>query len=214
MNIQLSEHFTYKKLIKFTLPTITMMIFTSIYGVVDGLFISNCVGSDSFAAVNLIMPALMILGSIGFMIGTGGSAIVSKTIGEGDTKKANEYFSMLIYLIIITGIILSVIGFIFIRPISILLGAKGDMINECVIYGRVILVILTAFLLQNSFQSFLVVAEKPKMGLIISIVAGVTNMILDFLFVYVLKMGVFGAALATRNKSSSWWNHTTCLLYT
>lgn len=197
MSIQLSEHFTYKKLIKFTLPTIAMMIFTSIYGVVDGLFISNCVGSESFAAVNLIMPALMILGSIGFMIGTGGSAIVSKTIGEGDTKKANEYFSMLIYLIIITGIILSVIGFIFIRPISVLLGAEGDMINDCVIYGRVILVILTAFLLQNSFQSFLVVAEKPKMGLIISIAAGVTNMILDFLFVYILKMGVLGAALAT-----------------
>lgn len=197
MSIQLSEHFTYKKLIKFTLPTIAMMIFTSIYGVVDGLFISNCVGSESFAAVNLIMPALMILGSIGFMIGTGGSAIVSKTIGEGDTKKANEYFSMLIYLIIITGIILSVIGIIFIRPIAILLGAEGNMINDCVTYGRVILVILTAFLLQNSFQSFLVVAEKPKMGLIISIAAGVTNMVLDFLFVYVLKMGVLGAALAT-----------------
>lgn len=213
MNIQLSEHFTYKKLIKFTLPTIAMMIFTSIYGVVDGLFISNCVGSDSFAAVNLIMPALMILGSIGFMIGTGGSAIVSKTIGEGDTKKANEYFSMLIYLIIITGIILSIIGFIFIRPISILLGAKGDMINDCVVYGRVILVILTAFLLQNSFQSFLVVAEKPKMGLIISVAAGVTNMVLDFLFVYVLKLGVFGAALATRNKPSCWWNDTTYIFY-
>lgn len=197
MSIQLSEHFTYKKLIKFTLPTIAMMIFTSIYGVVDGLFISNCVGSESFAAVNLIMPALMILGSIGFMIGTGGSAIVSKTIGEGDTKKANEYFSMLIYLIIITGIILSVIGIIFIRPIAILLGAEGSMINDCVTYGRIILVILTAFLLQNSFQSFLVVAEKPKMGLIISIAAGVTNMVLDFLLVYLLKMGVLGAALAT-----------------
>ena len=164
-----------------------MMIFTSIYGVVDGIFVSNCVGSDAFASINLIMPAIIILGSIGFMIGTGGSAIVSKTIGEQDSKKANRYFSMLIYLIIIIGIILSVIGFIFIRPISILLGAEGNMINDCVVYGRVLLVTLTAFLLQNSFQSFLVVAEKPQLGLGISIIAGIANMILDFLLSIFIK---------------------------
>lgn len=197
MNIQLSEHFTYKKLIKFTIPTIIMLIFTSIYGVVDGIFVSNCVGSEAFAAVNLIMPAIMILGSIGFMIGTGGSALVSKTIGEGDTEKAKEYFSMLIYVLIIIGIILSIFGFIIIRPVSILLGAEGEMIETCVVYGRVLLVALVAFLLQNCFQSFLIVAEKPKMGLWISIIAGITNMVLDFLFIYILKMGVFGAALAT-----------------
>lgn len=197
MKIQLSEHFTYKKLIRFTLPTIIMLIFTSIYGVVDGIFISNCVGSDAFAAVNLIMPAIMILGSIGFMMGTGGSALVSKTIGEGDNKKANEYFSMLIYLLIIAGLILSIIGIVFIKPVASLLGAEGDILNYAITYGRTLLIALMAFLLQNCFQSFLVVAEKPQMGLIISICAGITNMILDFLFIYVLKMGVFGAALAT-----------------
>ena len=181
MNIQLSEHFTYKKLIKFTIPTIAMMIFTSIYGVVDGIFVSNYVGSEAFAAVNLIMPVLMILGGVGFMIGTGGSAIVSKTMGEGQKQKANQYFSMLIYLLIISS----------------LLGAEDNMLNDCVVYGRTILIALTALLLQNCFQSFLVVAEKPTMGLIISVIVGVTNMVLDFLFMYVFKMGVFGAALAT-----------------
>lgn len=197
MNIQLSEHFTYKKLIKFTIPTIVMMIFTSIYGVVDGIFVSNCVGSEAFAAVNLIMPVLMILGAVGFMIGTGGSAIVSKTIGEGQKEKANQYFSMLIYLLIIVGVILTVIGIIFMRPIASLLGAEGNMLNDCVVYGSTLLIALTVFLLQNCFQSFLVVSEKPTMGLIISIIVGVTNMVLDLLFMYVFKMGVFGAALAT-----------------
>ena len=197
MSIELSEHFTYKKLIKFTLPTIVMMIFSSIYGIVDGLFVSNCVGSDAFAAVNLIMPALMIFGSVGFMIGTGGSAIVSKTLGEGDNEKANKYFSMLIYLLIILGTFFSIIGIIFLEPIAIMLGAEGQMINYCVQYGRILLVGLTAFLLQNCFQSFLVVAEMPTFGLVISVCAGVTNMILDFLFIYVFKGGVIGAALAT-----------------
>ena len=197
MKIQLSEHFTYKKLIKFTIPTIIMMIFTSIYGVVDGIFISNCVGSDAFASVNLIMPVLMILGTIGFMVGTGGSALVSKTIGEGKKEKANEYFSMLNYFLVAVGFILTIVGLIFIRPISKLLGAKGDMLEYCVIYGRVLLVALIPFLLQNSFQSFLVVAEKPQMGLKISIVVGIINMVLDFLFIYVFKWGVFGAAFAT-----------------
>ncbi len=195
--IQLSEHFTYKKLIKFTIPTIIMMIFTSIYGVVDGIFVSNFVGADAFASVNLIMPALMILGSIGFMIGTGGSALVSKTIGEGNKEKANQYFSMLIYLLIIIGAFFTVIGVVFIRPISTMLGADESMIENCVTYGRTILIFLVAFVLQNCFQSFIIVAEKPKFGLIISIVVGITNMILDFLFMYVFKMGVLGAAIAT-----------------
>lgn len=195
MNIQLSEHFTYKKLIKFTIPTIMMMIFTQIYGVVDGLFVSNCVGTDSFAAVNLIMPVIMILGTIGFMIGTGGSALVSKTIGEGEKEKANQYFSMLIYLVIIAAAILSILGLIFIKPIASLLGANGAILNYCATYGRVLLVALIPFSLQNCFQSFLVVAEKPQMGLKISICAGVTNMILDFLFIYVFKMGVLGEQL-------------------
>ena len=197
MNIGLSEHFTYKKLIKFTIPTIIMMIFTSIYGVVDGIFVSNCVGSDAFAAVNLIMPAIMILGTLGFMMGTGGSALVSKTIGEGDKEKANRYFSMLVYLLVIVGFTLTIIGIFLIGPMANLLGADEKMLADCVTYGRTLLIFLVPFCLQNAFQSFLIVAEKPTFGLIISIISGVTNMILDFLLIYVLKMGVFGAALAT-----------------
>lgn len=197
MNIQLSEHFTYKKLIQFTIPTIIMMIFTSIYGVVDGLFVSNCVGSDAFAGVNLIMPALMILGAIGFMIGTGGSALVSKTIGEGNKEKANQYFSMLLYVVTIIGFIFTIVGFFVMEPVAKLLGAEGDLIDICVTYGRTLIIALIPFMLQNCFQSFLIVAEKPRMGLVISIITGVLNMILDFLFIYVFKMGVFGAALAT-----------------
>ena len=197
MKIQLSDHFSYSKLIKFTLPTIAMMIFTSIYGVVDGVFVSNCVGSDAFAAVNLIMPIIMILGSVGFMIGTGGSAIVSKTLGEGKKEKANEYFSMLVYLCVVSGVILSVIGIIFTGPIAVLLGAKGSIAKDCVTYGRTVFFMLTGLFLQNAFQSFLVVAEKPKLGLFVTLLAGFTNMFLDFLFVYVLRFGVFGAALAT-----------------
>lgn len=197
MKIQLSDHFSYSKLIKFTLPTIAMMIFTSIYGVVDGVFVSNCVGSDAFAAVNLIMPIIMILGSVGFMIGTGGSAIVSKTLGEGKKEKANEYFSMLVYLCVVSAVILSVIGIIFTGPIAVLLGAKGSIAKDCVTYGRTVFFMLTGLFLQNAFQSFLVVAEKPKLGLFVTLLAGFTNMFLDFLFVYVLRFGVFGAALAT-----------------
>lgn len=197
MKIQLSEHFTYKKLIKFTIPTIIMMIFTSIYGIVDGIFVSNFVGSNAFAAVNLIMPALMILGTIGFMIGTGGSALVSKTIGEGKIEKANEYFSMLVYLLILVGFIFTIIGVVLVKPITTLLGANQTMFADCVTYGRTLLLFLIPFVLQNCFQSFLIVAEKPTFGLIISIVSGVSNMLLDFLFMYVFKLGVFGAAIAT-----------------
>lgn len=195
--IQLLEHFTYKKLIRFTIPTVAMMIFTSVYGVVDGLFVSNIAGSESFAGVNLIMPALMMLGSVGFMIGTGGSALVSKTIGEGNKKLANRYFSMLIYFLLIVGIVLSILGNVFIRQISELLGAKGEMVDICSTYGRTLLCSLPFFMLQNCFQSFLVVAEKPAMGLCVSVIAGLSNMVLDFLFIYVFRLGVFGAALAT-----------------
>lgn len=195
--IQLSEHFNYKKLLKFTFPTIIMMIFTSIYGIVDGIFVSNVVGSDSFAAVNLIMPLIMLVGSIGFMIGTGGSALVSKTLGENKSKQANEYFSMLIYFLTGFGVVISIIGFVLIRPMAELLGADAKIIEDCVTYGKVLMIMMVPFLLQNAFQSFLVVAEKPAFGLSISIMAGITNMTLDFLFIYALKGGVFGAALAT-----------------
>lgn len=197
MKIQLSEHFTYKKLLRFVFPSIVMMMFTSIYGVVDGLFVSNYVGKTAFAAVNLIMPFIMMLGALGFMIGTGGSAIVAKTLGEKRKEAANRYFSMLVYLTIIGGIVLSLIGFIFVRPIAILLGAEGEMVAQCVVYGRITFVSLTAFMLQNVFQSFFVAAEKPQLGLCVALAAGVTNMVLDFLFVGVFRRGIAGAAIAT-----------------
>ena len=197
MTIRLSEHFTYGKLLRFTIPSVIMMIFTSIYGVVDGIFVSNFVGKTPFAAVNLIMPVCMLLGSAGFMIGTGGSALVSKLMGEGKRKKANEVFSMLIYLSAVLGVALTVGGIVLMRPIAAALGAEGQMLEDCVIYGRTLLLGATAFIIQNEFQSFLIAAEKPQFGLIITIAAGVTNMVLDALFVGVFRWGLIGAAAAT-----------------
>ncbi len=196
-NISLSDHFTYKKLLRFTLPSITMMVFTSIYCVVDGLFVSNFAGKTSFAAINLVMPFIMVLGGIGFMIGTGGTALVSKVLGEGDREKANRYFSMMIMLTAILGVILTVIGIVFIRPVAYFLRATDEMIDNCVIYGRIVIGFTVSFMLQNVFQSFLIAAEKPKLGLIATVAAGVTNMILDALFIAVFKWGVAGAAIAT-----------------
>ena len=197
MKIQLSDHFTYRKLLKFILPSVVMMIFTSIYGVVDGFFVSNYVGKTPFAAINLIMPFLMILGTVGFVFGTGGNAIVAKTFGLGNTKKANSYFSLFVYVAFTLGVIFALLGFIFIRPISQLLGAKGEVLENCVIYSRIILVALPFFVLQLMFQSFFITAEKPQLGFWVTIVAGVTNMILDFLLVGVFPLGIRGAALAT-----------------
>ena len=178
MKIQLSEHFTYKKLLRFVLPSIVMMIFTSIYGVVDGLFVSNYVGKTAFAAVNLIMPFLMAISALGFMIGTGGSAIVAKTLGEGKKEQANEYFSMLVYLTLIGGIVLSALGILFSPLIARGLGADGALLTNCVLYARITLLSMPAFMLQNVFQSFFVTAEKPKLGLGVIVIAGVTNMVL------------------------------------
>lgn len=197
MRIRLSDHFTYKKLLRFVFPSIIMMVFTSIYSVVDGLFVSNFAGKTAFAAVNLIMPILMGMGTVGFLIGTGGSAVVSKTLGEGKRDKANSYFSMLIYVTLAAGAILTVIALIFLRPIAQLLGATGQMLEDCVLYGRILISFQTAFMLQCAFQSFLVAAEKPKLGLFVTVAAGVTNIILDALFVAGFKWGIAGAAWAT-----------------
>ena len=197
MNIKISDHFTYKKLFRFVLPSIMMMIFTSIYGVVDGLFVSNFVGDIPFAAINLVMPFIMILGGMGFMIGSGGTALVAKTLGEGQSKKANKYFSIMVEFTVILGIILTLIGVVFIEPISYMLGATEAMIGDCVLYGRTVIAFTTAFMLQNIFQSFFIVAEKPKLGLFATVGAGVTNMILDAVFIAWLDFGVDGAALAT-----------------
>ena len=197
MKISLSDHFNYKKLIRFTLPTIAMMIFTSIYGVVDGFFISNYSGDLAFTSINIIIPAVMMVASIGFMFGTGGSAMVAKTLGEGDKEKANRYFSMIVFLEIILGIIFSVLGIIFLNPIAKLLGAKDYMMEYIIPYGTILFLGVPFFILQNSFQSFIVTAEKPKFGLVITLFAGCTNMILDFVFIYILKWVVLGAGLAT-----------------
>lgn len=197
MNIRLSDHFSFKKLIRFTISSVIMMIFTSIYGVVDGIFVSNFVGKTEFAAVNFILPICMICGSIGFMIGTGGSALVSMTLGQQNPKKANEIFSFLIYTSVVFGLILSAVGVIFIEPILSAMGAEGGMLESCIAYGRILIPASTAFILQNEFQSFLVTAEKPKLGLFITVAAGVTNIVLDALFIIVFKWGIIGAAAAT-----------------
>lgn len=197
MKIQISEHFTTKKLLTFCLPSIIMMVFTSVYGVVDGLFVSNYAGDTAFASVNFIMPLLMAFGSLGFMFGTGGSAIVAKTFGEGKKELAHQYFTMIVSANIIVGVILAVTGFILLKPAVILMGASEEMIDYCLKYGRILICAVPFFMLQNVFQSFFITAGKPGMGLIISILSGVTNMVFDFLFIGVFRWGVMGAALAT-----------------
>ncbi len=197
MNIQLSDHFSYRKLMRFTFPSILMLIFTSIYGVVDGFFVSNYVGKTPFAALNFIMPFLMILGAVGFMFGTGGSALIAKTMGEGKQEEASQIFSLFIYVTAILGVVLAVLGILFIGPIAAALGAEGELLRLCIVYGRVCLLALPALMLQYEFQSFFSTAEKPQMGLIITILAGVTNIVLDALFIAVLNGGLVAAAAAT-----------------
>ena len=197
MKIQLSDHFDYKTLLRFTIPSVLMMVFSSVYSIVDGLFVSNFSGSDGFAAVNLIMPIAMMISCIGFMAGAGGSALISKTLGEQKEKEAREQFSLIIYLILTLSVVIGAVVFFFIPQISGLMGADGVIYDNCVIYGRILIAALPAFLLQVIFQNFLVVAEKPQMGLAIAISSGVTNIILDALFIAVFKWGVAGAAIAT-----------------
>lgn len=197
MRIQLSDHFTYRKLLRFTLPSIVMMVFTSIYGVVDGLFVSNFVGKGPFTAVNLVMPVVMIFGGLGFMFGTGGSALVAKTLGQGRKDQANRYFTMIVIATVGTGVVISALGAAFMRPICHWLRADAEIIDDCVLYGRILMGFNTAYMLQNVFQSFLITAEKPKLGLAATIAAGVTNMALDALFIAGFGWGVAGAAVAT-----------------
>ena len=197
MTVSLSDHFTYQKLLRFVAPSILMMIITSIYSIVDGFFVSNFVGKNSFAALNLIFPVIMALAAVGFMIGTGGSALIAKTLGEGKPREANEIFSMLVIVLAAGGAILSGVCIVFLRPISFAVGATDLTIDDCVLYGCVLLASLPFFMLQNSFQSFLATAEKPHFGLRVTVFAGLTNMVLDFLLVYVFPFGLLGAALAT-----------------
>ncbi len=199
MRIQLSDHFSYGKLIRFTIPSIAMMIFTSVYGVVDGFFVSNFAGKTPFSAVNLIMPFLMIVATVGFMFGTGGTAIVAKTFGEGNKEKANKYFSLFVYVAFALGVIFAILGIVFIRPVSALLGAEGELLENCVVYARIILAALPFYVLQLLFQSFFPTAEKPQLGLAVTVSAGVTNMVLDAVLVILLpqKYKLAGAAIAT-----------------
>ncbi len=195
--IQLSDHFNYKRLLSFTLPSIAMLIFTSVYGVVDGFFVSNYAGKTPFAAVNFIYPFLMILGSIGFMFGTGGSALISLTMGQGKGRKANEIFSMNIFISALAGVILAILGIVFLPSVSGLLGAEGELLSQCILYGRIVLIALPFYVLQFEFQCLFATAQKPRLGLFVTLAAGVTNMVLDALFVAVFSWGAAGAAAAT-----------------
>ena len=195
--IQLSDHFGYGRLLKFVMPSVVMMIFTSIYGVVDGVFVSNFVGKTPFAAINIIFPLVMILGGFGFMLGVGGTAIVAKTLGLGDKERANEYFTFIIIATAVGGSILAALGIIFASPIARLFGAEGEMLDYAVLYVRIVLMALPFFMLQNTFQNFFITAEKPKLGLAVTVAAGLTNIILDALLIAVLKWGIVGAAVAT-----------------
>ena len=197
MNIQLSDHFTYGRLLRFTMPSIVMMVFTSIYGVVDGIFVSNFAGKVPFAAINLIMPYLMAFGTFGFMIGTGGTALISMTLGMGNREKANSYFSLLTYISILGGITLTAISLLFLRPAAIALGATGEILENCITYGIIVQLALPAYILQFAFQSFCVAAEKPNLSLAMMVVAGVCNIVMDALFVAVFRWGLIGAAVAT-----------------
>ena len=197
MRIRLSDHFTYKKLLLFTLPSIMMMIFTSIYGVVDGFFVSNFAGKNAFAAVNFIIPFLSIWGGLGFMFGAGGSALIGKTLGEGDHEKANRIFSLITYVSLILGGILAVFCFIFLEPIAVSIGATPEILEDCLLYGRIIALTLPAYILQNEFQAFSIAAEKPQFGLIVSLITGCGNILLDALCVGILGWGIAGAAIAT-----------------
>ncbi|MBQ8335892.1 MAG: MATE family efflux transporter [Tidjanibacter sp.] len=197
MNLSLSEHVTYPKLLRFTLPSMGMLLFTSIYSVVDGFFVSNYVGKTPFAALNIIFPFVMILGSLGFMLGTGGSALVAKTLGEGNPKRANSIFSMLVYVGLGLSALLAAVGLPLLPKISVMLGADSSMIDYCVEYGAILLIALPAFMLQNMFQALLVTAGKPELGLKVTVAAGVTNAVLDWLFMAVFEWGLTGAALAT-----------------
>ncbi|MBQ3566628.1 MAG: MATE family efflux transporter [Oscillospiraceae bacterium] len=197
MRIKLSDHFSCKKMLLFTLPSIAMVVFTSIYSIVDGFFVSNFAGKTQFAAVNFVMPIIMIVGAIGAMFGSGGTALIAKTLGEKDSEKANRYFSMIVYLTIIIGIIFAVLGQLLLKPLLLLLGAEGEMLDYCITYGRIIIAFIPAYMLQYEFQTFFVLAEKSNLGLLTTIGAGVSNIVLDAVFVGILDFGLVGAATAT-----------------
>ena len=195
--ISISEHFGYRKLLRFTVPSMVMMVFTSVYSIVDGMFVSNFVGKTAFAAINLIFPFLMVLGVLGYMLGTGGSALVAKMLGEGQKERANRVFSLLVVSGAASGVGFGLVGIVLLRQVSLLLGADEAMVGLCVEYGRIVLLALPFFILQYMFQSLMVTAERPRMGMWVTVAAGLMNIVLDFVLIVVLGMGLRGAALAT-----------------
>lgn len=195
--IQLSDHFTYGRLFRFTLPSIIMMIVTSVYGIVDGFFVSNFAGEAAFVAVNFIIPYPLILGAVGFMFGSGGSALIARTLGEGDRRRANKIFSLIVYASIISGVVIAVAGLLLLRPVAVFLGASGELLTDSLRYGNIILIAIPAYILQYAFQSLFITAEKPRLALAVTAAAGIVNMVLDALFVGVFSWGIEGAALAT-----------------
>ncbi|MBO5038145.1 MAG: MATE family efflux transporter [Alphaproteobacteria bacterium] len=197
MEIKLSEHFTFAKLLRFTAPSILMMIFTSIYSIVDGVFVSNYVGATPFAAVNIVFPFLMILAAVGFMFSTGGSALIAKTLGEKNRFMANQIFSMLVYASVIFGVVVSVIALVALEPVLAVFGVEGELMVQSLLYGRILLLFIPVFMLQFMFQGFMITAERPKLGMFITISAGLVNMALDALFIVYFEWGVVGAAWAT-----------------
>lgn len=197
MRIQLSDHFTYNKLIRFTMPNIFMMILLQIYWCIDGFFLSNFAGKTSLAAVNLVVPLWIILASLGFVFAAGGTAYVSKTLGEGNREGANKFFSLFIYANIVYGIITAIIAYFVAEPFAKFLGAEGKLLEESVLYIRIVSLVEPFFMLQTLFQQFFTTAEKPKLALYVTIAAGILNIILDAIFVWYLKWGILGAALAT-----------------
>ncbi len=197
LRIHLSEHFTYGKLLRFTLPSVVMNIFTSIYSIVDGYFVANFVGKTEFASVNLVMPALSILGTFGYMFGAGGSALIAKTLGEQNKERANRLFSLFVLVSVVFSVVMAVLGFVFMRPITIALGAEGRLLEDSVLYGRIFILALPAWILLYEFQLFFVAAEKPGLGLAVTACAGLCNVALDAVFITGFQWGLAGAAAAS-----------------
>ena len=203
MKIRLSDHFTFKKLLKAALAPMLMMVFTSLYTIVDGVCISNFCGKESFAGVNLIFPIIMIVGGLGFMLGTGGSALVGKLLGEKKDLEARQTFTMTIIFTILIGLTITIAGVLLIETLVYAMTsvATGDisqkMIDEAILYGRLLMAGQVFFMLQNVFQSFFIVDEKPVLGFVFILIGGLTNIVLDILFIGVCKWGIIGAAAAT-----------------
>lgn len=197
MTKDMNRHFTFGALVRFTLPTIAMMIFTSLYNVADGIFVSNFIGKTALAAVNLIWPVVMVFASVGLMMGAGGSALIAKTRGEGDDARANRYFTMCVIFAAALGAVLGIVGQAAMEPLVRLLGADGQLLDDTIVYGRWVMLALPFFVLQFAFETLCSTAGKPMLGFVVTVAAGLTNVLLDALFICGFGWGVAGGAIAT-----------------